>query len=349
MAEPRIGVVGATGAVGTITLELLAERGYDVRAFASARSAGSRLPFGEDEILVEEATPEALSAGDVDLFLFSVGTGASRELVPIASASGAICIDKSSAYRLVDGYPLVVPEVNANRALEALERDRIVANPNCCTIPLTCVLKPLHDVVPLKRVHVSTYQSVSGAGAQRMEQLRGEPSADHNLVMDWSWEGDESDEESKLRAETRKILELPDLAISATCVRVPVLVGHSEAIWVEFEDAALAPGCGGDPERGSERPRAATARVPDSEGRRRWRRRPRRPHSQGRRLGQRPRALPLLRQPPQGSSAERDPDRRGAALGCHDRVGQRSAGQSSSLRVSSSRGPGATAAGPPRP
>ena len=141
MAHPRIGVVGATGAVGTITLGLLAERGHDVRAFASARSAGSRLPFGDDEILVEEATPEALGAGDVDLFLFSVGTGASRELVPIASAAGAICIDKSSAYRLVDGYPLVVPEVNANRALEALEQDRIVANPNCCTIPLTCVLK----------------------------------------------------------------------------------------------------------------------------------------------------------------------------------------------------------------
>ena len=147
MAGPRIGVVGATGAVGTVTLELLAERGYDVRAFASARSAGTRLPFGDDEIVVEEATPAALSAGDVDLFLFSVGTDASRELVPIASAAGAICIDKSSAYRLVDGYPLVVPEVNAHRALEALERDRIVANPNCCTIPLTCVLKPLHDVV----------------------------------------------------------------------------------------------------------------------------------------------------------------------------------------------------------
>ena len=136
----------------------------------------------------------------------------------------------------MDGYPLVVPEVNADRALEALERDRIVANPNCCTIPLTCVLKPLHDIVPLKRVHVATYQSVSGAGAQRMEQLRAEPTAEHNLVMDWSWEGDESDEESKLRAETRKILELPDLAISATCVRVPVLVGHAEAIWVEFEE-----------------------------------------------------------------------------------------------------------------
>ena len=236
MPGPRIGVVGATGAVGTVTLELLAERGYDTRAFASARSAGSRIPFGDDELLVEEATREALAAGDIDLFLFSVGTSASRELVPVASAAGAICVDKSSAYRLVDGYPLVVPEVNPGRALEALERDRIVANPNCCTIPLTCVLKPLHDAVPLTRVHVATYQSVSGAGAQRMEQLRAEQAAEHNLVMDWEWEGEDSDEEAKLRAETRKILELPELPISATCVRVPVLVGHSEAIWAEFEE-----------------------------------------------------------------------------------------------------------------
>ena len=240
MSSPRVGVVGATGAVGTITLELLAERGYDVRAFASARSAGARLPFGADEILVEEATEEALAAGDIDLFLFSVGTDASKALVPIASESGAICVDKSSAYRLVDGYPLVVPEVNAERALEALERDRIVANPNCCTIPLTCVLKPLHDVAGLRRVHVATYQSVSGAGAQRMEHLRTEPSAEHNLLMDWSWEGDESDEESKLCAETRKILELPELPISATCVRVPVLVGHCEAVWVELDEPLTA-------------------------------------------------------------------------------------------------------------
>ena len=222
-----------------------------------------------DEIVVEEATPRRSRHGDIDLFLFSVGTEASRELVPIASAAGAICVDKSSAYRLVDGYPLVVPEVNAHRALEALERDRIVANPNCCTIPLTCVLKPLHDVVPLRRVHVATYQSVSGAGAQRMEQLRAETPAEHNVVMDWSWEGDESDEESKLRAETRKILELPDLAISATCVRVPVLVGHSEAIWVEFDEPLSPAGCDSDPERGSECPRAAAAR-----GRRRRRMRP---------------------------------------------------------------------------
>ncbi len=240
-AQPRIGVVGATGAVGKVTLELLARRGYEqVRAFASGRSAGARVPFGDDELVVEEATSDALRAGDVDLFLFSVGTEASRELVPVAAASGAVCVDKSSAYRLVDGYPLVVPEVNGTRALEALEHDRIVANPNCCTIPLTCVLKPLHDEAGLARVRVSTYQSVSGAGAQRMSALADEAPADHDLVMDWSWEGDESDEEAKLRAETRKILELPNLPISATCVRVPVMVGHSEAVWVELEHP-LAP------------------------------------------------------------------------------------------------------------
>ena len=234
--QPCIGVVGATGAVGTVTLALLAERGYEhVRAFASARSAGARVPFGDDALVVEEATPEALGAGDVDLFLFSVGTSASRELVPVASAAGAMCVDKSSAYRLVDGYPLVVPEVNGDRALESLERDRIVANPNCCAIPLTCVLKPLHDEAELARVRVSTYQSVSGAGAHRMTALADEAPSEHDLVMDWAWEGDESDEEAKLRGETRKILELPDLPVSATCVRVPVMVGHSESVWVELE------------------------------------------------------------------------------------------------------------------
>jgi aspartate-semialdehyde dehydrogenase len=237
----RIGVIGATGAVGTITLALLAERGYeDVRAFASARSAGGRVRFGDTELPVEEATPEALGAGDLDLCLFSVGTSASRALVPHAAAAGALCVDKSSAYRLVDGYPLVVPEVNGGRVHDALDRDRIVANPNCCTIPLTCVLKPLHEAAGLARVHVATYQSVSGAGAQRMEQLRGEEAAEHDLVMDWSWEGDESDEEAKLRAETRKILEQPELPISATCVRVPVMVGHSEAVWVELQEAISA-------------------------------------------------------------------------------------------------------------
>src|SRR5258706_12961837 len=237
-SDARIGVVGATGAVGTVTLGLLAARGYtDVRAFASARSAGGTLPFGDRKLAIEEATPEALAAGDLDLVLFSVGTSASRKLVPHAVRGGAVAVDKSSAYRLEPGIPLVVPEVNG---ASALTNDGIVPNPNCCTIPLTCVLKPLHDAAGLKSVRVSTYQSVSGAGAQRMEQLRAQPSEQHNLAMDWSWEGDETEEESKIRAETQKILELPELPISATTVRVPVLVGHAEAVWIELDDTLTA-------------------------------------------------------------------------------------------------------------
>ncbi len=227
---PSFGVVGATGAVGAVTLDVLRQRGHDeVRVFASARSAGTRL----GSLTVEEATPEVLGRGDVDIFLFSVGTSASRELVPHAVRGGATAIDKSAAYRLEPGVPLVVPEVNAERAFD---HRGILANPNCCAIPLTCVLKPLHDQAGLVRVRVATYQSVSGAGAQSMERLRNEPQAEHDLRMDWDFDGDEFDEETKLRDETRKILELPELPIQATCVRVPVLVGHAEAIWIELED-----------------------------------------------------------------------------------------------------------------
>jgi aspartate-semialdehyde dehydrogenase len=232
--RPRIGVVGATGAVGTVTLELLRARGFEqVRVFASARSAGTRL----DGKTVEEATPEALASGDVDLFLFSVGTSASLELVPHAVRGGAVAIDKSAAYRLEPGIPLVVPEVNGVRAAA---NDGIVANPNCCAIPLTCVLKPLHDAAGLVRVRVATYQSVSGAGAQSMERLRNEPQDEHDLRMDWSFDGEEFEEEAKLRDETRKILELPELPVQATCVRVPVMVGHAEAVWIELEDELTA-------------------------------------------------------------------------------------------------------------
>ena len=227
--DARIGVVGATGAVGGVTVELLRERGYEnVRLFASSRSAGKTLAGRR----VEEATPEALAAGDLDVCLFSVGTAASRELVPHAVRGGAIAVDKSSAYRLQDGVPLVVPEVNGGTATE---NDGIVANPNCCTIPLTIALKPLHEAAGLARVRVSTYQSMSGAGAQRMEELRATPAAEGQLDMDWELDGDDFDEEKKLRAETRKILGLADLPISVTCVRVPVLIGHTEAIWVETE------------------------------------------------------------------------------------------------------------------
>ena len=230
----RIGVVGATGAVGSVTLALLRERGYtNVRLFASERSAGQEL----NGTVIEKATPDALAAGDLDLCLFSVGTSASRELVPHAVRGGAVCVDKSSAYRLQPGVPLVVPEVNGVRAKE---HRGIVANPNCCTIPLTCTLKPLHDAAGLARVRVATYQSASGAGAQAMERLRGQSQEENDLGMDWDFDGIEFDEEEKLREETRKILELPGLPVSPTCIRVPVLVGHAEAIWLETDEPLSA-------------------------------------------------------------------------------------------------------------
>jgi aspartate-semialdehyde dehydrogenase len=230
-SDARIGVVGATGAVGPVALELLRERGYqNVRAFASARSAGTQI----GDLVVEEATPDALAAGDLDVCLFSIGTAASRELVPHAVRGGAVVVDKSSAYRLQDGVPLVVPEVNGDRAAE---HDGIVANPNCSTIPLTIVLKQLHDAAGLARVRVSTYQARSGAGLERMEELRATPPAEAHLDMDWDFDGEDFDEEVKVRAETRKVLEAPDLPISVTCVRVPVLIGHTEAIWVETHEA----------------------------------------------------------------------------------------------------------------
>jgi len=227
---PRLGVVGATGAVGRVVVGLLGERGFDdVRLFASSRSAGTEI----DGRLVEEATPEALSAGDLDVCFFSVGSKASRELVPHAVRGGALCVDKSEAFRLQDGIPLVVPEVNGARALE---HDGIVANPNCCSIPLSLVLKPLQDEAGLRAVRVATYQSASGKGARRLQQLLDEPQAEHDLSADWSFDGEEFDEETKIREETRKILELPELPVSATCVRVPVAVGHAESVWVETEE-----------------------------------------------------------------------------------------------------------------
>ena len=232
MREPRIAVVGATGAVGTVTLELLAERGFsDVRPLASARSAGRTVRFGERELTVDEATPQALAAGDLDLVFFSVGTATSEQLVPHAVRGGATAIDKSDAYRLADGVPLVVAGVNDG----ALDGGPIVANPNCSAIQLACVVKPLHDAAGLTRVRLATYQSASGAGDAGIERLRATAPADGDLAMDWELQGDEFSEEHKLRDEVRKILELPRLPLHATCVRVPVLVGHAQAIWVETE------------------------------------------------------------------------------------------------------------------
>jgi len=233
MPDLRVGVVGATGAVGTVTLALLAERGFeDVRAYASKRSAGKELSYGARDLVVEEATPETLAGGDLGLCFFSVGTEASRELVPPTAAAGTVCIDKSDAYRLVDGVPLVVAGVND----DALDHDPVVANPNCSAIQLACVLKPLHEAAGLAGVRLATYQSMSGAGDAGIEKLRATPPMEADLAMDWDLEGDEFTEESKLRAETRKILGLPELPIQATCIRVPVLVGHGQAVWVETEE-----------------------------------------------------------------------------------------------------------------
>jgi aspartate-semialdehyde dehydrogenase len=229
----RVGVVGATGAVGTVTLGLLAERGFEsVRAFASSRSGGKRIGYSDGELVVEEATPEALGAGDIDICFFSVGTDTSRELIPHAVAGGTVCIDKSDAFRLAEGIPLVVAGVNDS----VLDHDEIVANPNCSAIQLSCVLKPLHEAAGLAKVRLATYQSMSGAGDTGIEKLRATEAAGADLAMDWELEGDEFSEESKLRAETRKVLGLPELPLHATCVRVPVLVGHAQAIWIETVD-----------------------------------------------------------------------------------------------------------------
>ena len=300
---PKVAVVGATGAVGQITVDLLVGRGFDdLHLFASARSAGSEIRG----LRVEEATPETL--GGFDLCFFSVGSTASRELVPHAVRGGAVCIDKSAAFRLEDGIPLVVPEVNGVRARE---HTGILANPNCCAIPLALVLKPLHDAAGLRAVRVATYQSASGAGAQRLQRLLDEPQAEHDLAMDWDYDGEEFEEETKLREETRKILELPELPLSATCVRVPVPVGHAESVWVETEQPLT-------PDQARELLAAApvgTGRgVPHSRpgrGPRRGARRPDPPRP-GRR--ERPLALPRLRQPAQGRSVERHPDRRARPL-----------------------------------
>ncbi|MCC6222703.1 MAG: aspartate-semialdehyde dehydrogenase [Thermoleophilia bacterium] len=230
---PRIAVVGATGAVGTVTLGLLAERGFDsVRALASARSAGTTVSLGGRELLVEEATPEALEAGGIDLCFFSVGTATSRELVPHAVRGGATVVDKSDAYRLAEGIPLVVAGVNDD-AISA--GDRIVANPNCSAMQLTCALAPLHEAAGLARVRLATYQSMSGAGDAGIERLRATKPLEADLAIDWEPEGDagELSEEYKLREETRKILGLPELPLHASCMRVPVLVGHAQAVWVE--------------------------------------------------------------------------------------------------------------------
>ena len=228
----RVGVVGATGAVGIRHPRAPRRARLRERAGPSPPPArpASRCPTATASSSSRRRPPEMLGAGDLDLCFFSVGTDASRELVPHAVAGGTVCIDKSDAFRLTDGVPLVVAGVN-DAALR--QDDEVVANPNCSAIQLSCVLKPLHDAAGLASVRLATYQSMSGIGDAGIERLRATEPAEGDLAMDWDLEGDEFSEESKLRAETRKILDLPDLPLQAQCVRVPVLVGHAQAIWVE--------------------------------------------------------------------------------------------------------------------
>jgi aspartate-semialdehyde dehydrogenase len=245
-------VLGATGAVGQELLALLEERRFPVAELlplASPRSAGQELSWQGESLTVQPVQPGCFTG--VDLVLASAGGSVSRAWAPEAMAAGAVVIDNSSAYRLDPDVPLVVPEVNP----EAAFRHRgVIANPNCTTILLTVALAPLAARRPIRRVVVSTYQSASGAGARAMEELRqlsrtvldgGEPVSSvlpHSLAFNLFLHNSPlepsgyCEEELKMLHETRKIMELPDLRLSATCVRVPVLRAHSEAVNIEFSE-----------------------------------------------------------------------------------------------------------------
>lgn len=249
-----VAIVGATGAVGVELIRLLETSSLPVselRLIASARSVGKRLPFRAADLAVVETTAAAFEG--VDLAFFSAGASRSREFAPVAVANGATVVDNSSAYRMDPDVPLVVPEINFH-AIEG--RHRIIANPNCSAIILLMAVAPLRALGRVRRIIVSTYQSASGAGAAAMEELRSQTaevlagSEPHPRVFDQPiafnlfshntpiGEDGYNGEESKVIEESRKILEDPDLGVNVTCVRVPVMRAHSEAITVEFEDAA---------------------------------------------------------------------------------------------------------------
>jgi aspartate-semialdehyde dehydrogenase len=250
MSDPRVAVVGATGAVGPEVLSIMAERGFpasEVVPFASARSAGSHVEYDGGRLEVRELTADALEG--FDLALFSAGGGTSRQFAPEAVRRGCVVVDKSSAFRMDANVPLVVPEVNG--AAAAAHRG-IIANPNCSTIQLVVALKPLHDAARIRHITIATYQAVSGTGKRAMEELRSQslallqddnvqasvyphPIAFNALPQCDQFEGDETTEETKLVRETHKILDDDTIGISATCVRVPVWRSHSEAVWIETD------------------------------------------------------------------------------------------------------------------
>jgi aspartate-semialdehyde dehydrogenase len=260
----RVGVVGATGQVGTVMRQILAERRFpvgEIRFFASARSAGSTLPWQDGEVVVEDAA--TADPTGLDIALFSAGAGTSKVQAPRFAEAGVVVIDNSSAWRRDPDVPLVVSEVNPQALGEM--RKGIIANPNCTTMAAMPVLQPLHAEAGLTRIVASTYQAVSGSGLAGVEELDGQvkavvdkaaelthdggavafpeprkyvrPIAFNVLPMAGSVVDDgsfETDEEQKLRNESRKILGIPDLLVSGTCVRVPVFTGHSLSLNVEF-------------------------------------------------------------------------------------------------------------------
>ena len=266
----NVGIVGATGQVGAVIRKLLEERGFPVasmRCFASARSAGSTLPWRDQQITVEDAATADLAG--LDVALFSAGGATSRDQAPRFAAAGATVVDNSSAWRMDPDVPLIVSEVNPGAVADV--RKGIIANPNCTTMAAMPVLKPLHDEAGLVRVVASTYQAVSGSGLAGVSELAEQTSKVADRASELTHDGSavdfpsphkyvapiafnvlpmagsvvddgsfETDEEQKLRNESRKILDIPALRVAGTCVRVPVFTGHSLSLNVEFERALTA-------------------------------------------------------------------------------------------------------------
>src|SRR5579864_2832450 len=249
----KVAVVGATGNVGREMLSILAERQFpvsEVIAVASERSAGAEVSFGEDDVLKVRDLDKFDFKG-IDIGLFSPGAKVSAVHAPRAAKAGTVVIDNTSQFRMDPDVPLVVSEVNPG-AIAQYKKRGIIANPNCSTIQMVVALKPLHDIARIKRVVVATYQSVSGAGREAMDELFSQtrgiyvndpPKKEHftkqiafNVIphIDIFMDDGSTKEEWKMAAETRKILD-PDIAVTATCVRVPVFIGHAEAVNVEFE------------------------------------------------------------------------------------------------------------------
>jgi aspartate-semialdehyde dehydrogenase len=248
----HVAIVGATGMVGKEFIKVLGQRHFPVNSlqlFASDRSAGRNITVNDEEIVVKETTQHSFEG--VDIALFSAGSDISHHFSPIAARAGAVVIDNSAAFRMDPDVPLVVPEINPG---DIKEHKGIIANPNCSTIQMVVALYPLHQVNPIKRIVVDTYQSVSGTGSAAMEELseqarqvmEGHTVVPHvyphqiafNILpeIDLFLDNGYTKEEWKMVEESRKIMHAPDIAISATCARVPVFIGHSEAVHIEFSE-----------------------------------------------------------------------------------------------------------------